>query len=254
MLKDKKIGLALGGGAVLGTAHIGVLKALVEFNIKISFISGTSIGSLIAAFTAFGFNWRSIKEIALSLDWMDISTISLSQYGLLSNKNIGELISDKIKNPNFESSSIPLAVITTDISNGEKVILTKGKVDKAVMASTSIPGLFAPVEINNDLLVDGGIVENVPISPLKKFGADYIIAVDLNAGRNQKRPENIIEVLLNTFDFTIMTATKLQTEEADMLIKPDLSKYNMVETNQIDNLIDEGYNEAKKMFEKYLNI
>lgn len=254
MLKDKKIGLALGGGAVLGTAHIGVLKALDEFNIKISFISGTSIGSLIAAFTAFGFNWRSIKEIALSLDWMDISTISLSQYGLLSNKNIGELISDKIKNPNFESSSIPLAVITTDISNGEKVILTKGKVDKAVMASTSIPGLFAPVEINNDLLVDGGIVENVPISPLKKFGADYIIAVDLNAGRNQKRPENIIEVLLNTFDFTIMTATKLQTEEADMLIKPDLSKYNMVETNQIDNLIDEGYNEAKKMFEKYINI
>lgn len=254
MLNDKKIGLALGGGAVLGTAHIGVLKALDEFNIKISFISGTSIGSLIAAFTAFGFNWKSIKEIALSLDWMDISTISLSQYGLLSNKNIGELISDKIKNPNFESSSIPLAVITTDISNGKKVILTKGKVDKAVMASTSIPGLFAPVEINNDLLVDGGIVENVPISPLKKFGADYIIAVDLNAGRNQKRPENIIEVLLNTFDFTIMTATKLQTEEADMLIKPDLSKYNMVETNQIDNLFDEGYNEAKKMFEKYLNI
>lgn len=254
MLKEKKIGLALGGGAVLGTAHIGVLKALDEFNIKISFISGTSIGSLIAVFTAFGFNWRSIKEIALSLDWMDISTISLSQYGLLSNKNIGALISDKIKNPNFESSSIPLAVITTDISNGKKVILTKGKVDKAVMASTSIPGLFAPVEINNDLLVDGGIVENVPISPLKKFGADYIIAVDLNAGRNQKRPENIIEVLLNTFDFTIMTATKLQTEEADMLIKPDLSKYNMIETNQIDNLIDEGYNEAKKMFEKYLNI
>ena len=253
MLKDKKIGLALGGGAVLGTAHIGVLKALDEFNIKISFISGTSIGSLIAAFTAFGFDWKSIKEIALSLDWMDISTISLSQYGLLSNKNIGELISNKIKNPQFENSNIPLAVITTDISNGKKVIITKGRVDNAVMASTSIPGLFAPVEINNDLLVDGGIVENVPISPLKNFGADYIIAVDLNAGRNQKRPENIIEVLLNTFDFTIMTATKLQTEEADMLIKPDLSKYNMVETNQIDNLIDKGYKEAKKMFEKYLN-
>lgn len=254
MLKDKKIGLALGGGAVLGTAHIGVLKALDEFNIKISFISGTSIGSLIAAFTAFGFDWKSIKEIALSLDWMDISTISLSQYGLLSNKNIGELISEKIKNPQFENSNIPLAVITTDISNGKKVIITKGRVDNAVMASTSIPGLFAPVEINNDLLVDGGIVENVPFSPLKKFGADYIIAVDLNAGRNQKRPENIIGVLLNTFDFTIMTATKLQTEEADMLIKPDLSKYNMIETNQIDNLIDEGYKEAKKMFEKYLNI
>jgi NTE family protein len=120
------------------------------------------------------------------------------------------------------------------------------------MASTCIPGIFIPVEIEKKLLVDGGIVENVPITPLKEMGADYIIAIDLNAEYSHKKPDNILEVLLNTFDFTLMNATKLQTEKADFLIKPDLSSFSIVDANQTADLIEKGYTEASKELKKII--
>ena len=233
-----------------GAAHVGVLRALEEFEISINCVAGTSIGAFISAFFAFNKHWTEIKEITLDLNWLDISALSLSKMGLLSNEKLGELITEHIGDANFAQADIPIAMISTDISNGEKIILKEGKVADAVMASTCIPGIFIPLEIGNKLLVDGGIIENVPISPLKEMGADFIIAVDLNAEYSHKKPEGIVEVLLNTFDFTIMTATKLQTEEADVLIKPDLSSFNMVDTNQTADLIEQGYLEAKKVFNR----
>jgi NTE family protein len=248
--KNKKIGLALGGGAVLGAAHIGVLKALHEQNISISYVAGTSIGAFVSAFVAFGKTWQEIQEIAKDLNWLDISAISLSQYGLLSNKKMGELLSERIGDVNFEDANIPTAMIATDIASGDKVVLRKGKIAQAVMASTCIPGIFAPVEIENKLLVDGGVVENVPITPLEDMGAEIIIGVDLNTERPAEKPQNIIEVLLRSFDFLIKTATELQTEEADILIKPDLSDFNMIDIDQADDLIQVGYAEAQKILQK----
>ncbi|MBN2424154.1 MAG: patatin-like phospholipase family protein [Calditrichaceae bacterium] len=248
--KNKKLGLALGGGAVLGAAHIGVLKAFEESDLTISYITGTSIGALIAAFCAFNKSSSEIEKIAKDINWPDISSISLSQFGLLSNEKLGKLIIENIGNVNIEDAAIPLSVIATDIANGQKVILKKGKLKEAVMASACIPGIFIPVEIDNKLLVDGGIVENVPTITLKNMGADYIVGVDLNAGNSHKKPDNIIEVLLNTFDFTIMTATKLQTAKANIIIKPGLSAFNMIDTDQVPDLIDAGYQEAVKVIRK----
>jgi NTE family protein len=249
-VRKKKIGLGLGGGAVLGAAHIGVLKALEENEISISYVAGTSIGAFVSAFYAFKKDLNEIEKIALDLDWFDLSGISLSQSGLLSNKKLGELISEHIGDVHFDQADIPLAMIATDIASGKKVVLQEGKVAKAAMASTCIPGIFIPVEIDDTLLVDGGIVENVPITPLQEMGAEFIIAVDLNARRSHKKPENIIEVLMNAFDFTMMTATKLQSQEADLIIKPDLSGFNMIDTEQTPDLIERGYDEAIKMLKK----
>ena len=175
--KNRKIGLALGGGAVLGAAHVGVLRALEEFDISINCVAGTSIGAFISAFFAFNKHWTEIKEITLDLNWLDISALSLSKMGLLSNEKLGKLITEHIGDVNFAKADIPIAMISTDISNGEKIILKEGKVADAVMASTCIPGIFIPLEIGNKLLVDGGIVENVPITPLKEMGADFVIGV-----------------------------------------------------------------------------
>jgi len=247
--KNKKIGLALGGGAVLGAAHIGVLKALKEHDISISYVSGTSIGAFVSAFVAFRKTWEEIEEITKDLNWLDVSGISLSQFGLLSNKKLGALITEHIGDVNFEDAKIPAAMIATDITSGDKVVLSKGNVAEAVMASTCIPGIFVPVEIENKLLVDGGIVENVPVTPLEEMGAKVIIGVDLNAEHSHKKPENIIEVLLRSFDFMTKTATELQTAEADMLIKPDLSDFNMVNIDQADDLIEKGYMEANKILQ-----
>lgn len=242
----KKIGLALGGGAVLGAAHVGVLKALQEADIKIDYIAGTSIGAFVASFFAFDKTLQEIQDIASEMEWMDISGVSLSRYALLSNRKLGELIKEHIGNKNLEDSNIPVAMIATNIATGKKVVLKKGAVSDAAMASTSIPGIFQPVKINGELLVDGGIVENVPINTVKEMGADYVIGVDLNAKHSYKEPENIVDVMVNSFHFMLMAASKLQTEEADLLISPDLSEFNRSNMDQINDLIEQGYQEAKK--------
>jgi NTE family protein len=246
----KKTGLALGGGAVLGAAHVGTLKAIDEFNIKINYIAGTSIGAFVAAFFAFGKNWKEIKEIASELKWIDITAISLTRYGLLSNDKLGELIVKHLGNKNIEDADIPLALVATDITSGKKVILDKGTLADAVMASTCIPGIFKPVEINGKMLVDGGIVENVPINTTIKMGAKYVIGVDLNSKHKYDKPDNILDVLMNSFHFLMKQTDKLQTEDADLLIKPDLSTFNRLNMNQIDDLIEKGYKDSKKVLKK----
>jgi NTE family protein len=240
----EKTGLALGGGAVLGAAHVGVLKVLEEKDIPISYISGTSIGAFVAAFYAFSKKTVDIQEIASKLKWMDISGISFTGNGLLSNDKLGELIVEYIGDKNIEDADIPLSIIATDISTGEKIVLKKGSVAQAVMASTCIPGIFNPVEIDGKLLVDGGIVENVPIDTVKEMGAGYVIGVDLNANNNFRRPNNILDVIVNSFNLMLKAAVEFQTKDADLLITPDLSSFNMIDTDQVEGLIKQGYNDG----------
>ncbi len=246
----KKIGLALGGGAVLGAAHVGVLRALKEKEIEIEFVAGTSIGAFVAAFFAFGKSWEDIQEIAADLKWLDISQIALSRYGLLSNDKMGELIGKHIGKKKIEDAEIPLAMVATDIANGKKVVLDKGSVADAVMASTAIPGIFNPAEIGKKMLVDGGVVENVPIKTTRDLGAKYIIGVDLNAQDDIEKPSNILDVLLNSFQFMRQASSELQTEKAELMIKPDLSKFNRSDMDQVDDLMEKGYKDAKKALKK----
>lgn len=117
------------------------------------------------------------------------------------------------------------------------------------MASTCIPGVFSPVEFNNQLLVDGGIVENIPIDTVRNMGAEYVIGVDLNAIKTYNKPEGILDVMINSFHFTLKTAAKYQTKDANLLITPELSKFNMVNTDQIKDLIEQGYKDAKQALE-----
>ncbi|MCF8241611.1 MAG: patatin-like phospholipase family protein [Melioribacteraceae bacterium] len=251
-LKNKKIGLALGGGVVLGAAHIGVLRALAELGIKITHTSGTSIGALVATFFAFGKTWKEIEEIALELDWLNISRLTLSQFGLLSNEKLGKLIVDNIGDVEFSDSKIPLSMIALDISKGEKVILREGKVAEAVMASTAIPGLFTPLVKNGMYLTDGGVLENVPITPLRDDNVDVIIGVDLRAKQSYREPKNIIDILITSFDLKLSNANKLQTEHADILITPDLSEFDRRNTSQVPELIKKGYDVSLPILKKHL--
>lgn len=245
-----KIGLALSGGAALGAAHFGIFQALSEKNIKIDMLSGTSIGALIASFYAYGIDPEKSQELVSHLSWKDISSFKLSRLGLLSNQKIDAFLDKHLGDVKFEDSELPFAVVATDISSGQKVVLNKGDVGRAVMASMSIPGLYEPVEIDGKLLCDGGIVENIPISPLKKMGADKIIAVNLTSYKARNKPNNILEVILNGFQFRLITAIKLVANEADILIEPDLSKFNLVDTSQTDELKRIGYKEAIKILEE----
>lgn len=245
------IGLALGSGAALGAAHIGVLKALEEHNIKPSFITGTSIGALVGALYAFGKSVEEIEEIAIGLDWLDISDIRLSKMGLLSNNEIGELLDEYLGEVTFEEANIKLAVVATDIANGEKVILDKGRVSEAVEASTCIPVIFEPIEIDGRLLVDGGLLESVPVSVLKEFGAAKTIAVDVKAFRKYKRPDDIFDVLNNSLEIALIHLAHVHIEDVDLLIQPKLGDYSRMDTNHTREMIDLGYEAAVEALDDF---
>ncbi|MDZ7716272.1 MAG: patatin-like phospholipase family protein [Balneolaceae bacterium] len=251
--KSKKIGLALGSGAALGAAHIGVLKALEENNLKPDYIAGTSIGALVGALYAFGIPVKEIEIIAEELDWLDISGFTLSGMGLLSNDELGELISERVGDVTFDQANIRLAVITTDISSGEKVVLKEGNVSQAIKASTCIPVIFEPVEINGRMLVDGGLMESIPVTPLKDFSAEYLIGVDLKSDRKYKRPEDLIDVLNNTLEIALIHLAKVKMDEVDLLIQPELGKFSRTDTSHTKEMIDLGYRAAQDAL-KNLNL
>ncbi|NMW17652.1 MAG: patatin-like phospholipase family protein [Chlorobiaceae bacterium] len=240
----KKTGLAFGGGAVLGAAHVGVIRALSELHISVSMVSGTSIGAFIAALYAFGKNWQEIRDIAFDLDWLDLSGLVLSEYGLLSNKKFGGIVTELLGHKNIEDALIPLSIVATDIGTGKKVVFSEGDVALAVMASSCIPGIFRPVDYFGALLVDGVLMENVPVSPLIESGAESIICVDLLAHHAYKKPENIIGLLLNAFYSTITNTTAIQIASVDLCISPDLSQFNLIDFNQVPDILDAGYDAA----------
>ncbi|MEI7787209.1 MAG: patatin-like phospholipase family protein [Chlorobiaceae bacterium] len=240
----KKTGLAFGGGAVLGAAHVGVIRALSELHISVSMVSGTSIGAFIAALYAFGKSWQEIRDIAFDLDWLDLSGLVLSQYGLLSNKKFGGIVTELLGHKNIEDASIPLSMVATNIGTGKKVVFTEGDVAQAVMASSCIPGIFRPVDYLGSLLVDGMLMENVPVSPLIERGAESVICVDLLAHHAFKKPDNIIGLLLNAFYSTITNTTAIQISSVDLCISPNLSQFNLIDFDQVPDILDAGYRAA----------
>jgi len=242
------VGLALGGGAVLGAAHVGVLKAMHAHAIRINRISGTSIGAFIAALYAFGKSPSEIEDIITKLDWLDVTSLTLSKYGILKNADLGKQLSSLLGEVDFKQAKIPLFLIATDLATGEKVVLQDGSVAEAVMASSCLPGIFVPVDINNRLLVDGGLVENVPVSPLRDAGEKFIIGVDLSAGRQYQKPQDIVDVFANAIDIAIDNVTRLQTSDADLIIAPGLSSYSRRDTSRIPELIKEGEKAAQQLF------
>lgn len=242
-----KIGLALSGGSSLGFAHLGVLKAFEENNIPISLISGTSAGAIIAALYAFGISFRDIEEEAVKLDWKKIARIKPCSMSVLSNATIKEILERKIGNVDISVAKIPLAVIATDIETGAKVVFKSGNVVDAVLASSCLPGLFPPIEMNGLMLVDGGIAENVPISPLKDEKCDLVIAVNLFRYRKYKRPKNIIGVFLNSLDMiNHRISTQPTQDDVDILIEPNLKDYSMSDVDDWREIMEEGYKEALK--------
>ncbi len=177
-----KIGLALGSGSARGLTHIGVLKALEENNIKIDYISGSSIGALIGGAYAMGMPVAEIEKIALQTDWKLMAklmspTFSLS--AILNDKYLGEFLNTYFENKTFDDLKIPFSTIATDIETGEMVVINSGSLLTAIRASISIPIILSPVVYKNHKLVDGGLVNPTPVDVVKEQNVDKIIAVNL---------------------------------------------------------------------------
>ena len=250
---NTRIGLALGGGAAKGIAHIGVLKAFEEEQIRIHCISGTSVGALVASYHAFGRPPESILSICSTLNLSRILNFTFERGGLFSTDNIREMIHRDLGDCRIEEADIPLAICTTDIETGEQMIFRKGNLADAVCASMAVPGLFVPVEVDGRILVDGGLVENVPISPLAKMGAGITVAVDLSYVSRYPKPEDTLDVISNAINIGIDFNTRKQLKKADVAVPLDLSDYSLTNNaDRVDELYMEGYRPMKKKIQRVL--
>ncbi len=245
-LIKKKIGLALGGGAARGLAHIGVLKVIEEEGIKIDFVAGTSVGSLIGALFCAGFRWKEINELSGKTAWKDLVEPMLPGKGLLRLEKLENKLNKLVEGRNLEELDIPLSVVTADITTGEEIILKEGPAARAVRASSSIPGIFEPVMWEDRLLVDGGLVNNVPASVVREMGAELVIAVDLNADRiKNEPPRNIFDVIVYSFLILMTNFTQHAVKKADYVIRPDLKGYSYYDLKKRNELINLGEQAAR---------
>ncbi|MGK7311190.1 MAG: patatin-like phospholipase family protein [Candidatus Longimicrobiales bacterium M2_2A_002] len=237
------LGLALGGGAVLGFAHIGLLSALADADLEIDCVAGTSAGAIVAALCAFEVGPRRIQELLSPLSWRKVSHFTRMSMGLLSNEPVGDLLEEELGDAQVEDASIPLAVVAADIHTGERVVLRSGPVSTAVRASAAIPGIYTPVEVEGRVLVDGGIVDNVPVVAARNLGADVTVAATLGDALDFDEVSNLLGVLTNAFLITVNTATRLSLEldRADVVIEPDLEPHNHWDMKQRDELMAKGY-------------
>lgn len=237
-----RLGLALGGGAVLGFAHVGLLIALDEAGMEVDCLAGTSAGAIVGALHAFGVQPQRAREILSPLTWRKVSGFSRTSMGLLSNEPVGELLEDELGEARLEDAVIPVTMIAADIHTGERIALRDGPVVDAVRASSAIPGIYTPVEIRDRTLVDGGVVDNVPVTAVREMGADVVVAATLGEALDFDEVRTLLGVLTNAFLITVNTATRLslELEHSDVIVRPDLEPHNHWDMKQRDELIAKG--------------
>jgi NTE family protein len=244
--KEPRVGLALGGGAARGIAHIGVLKVIDEMGIPISAVAGTSVGSIIGALYAGGMSADEIYQFSENIAWSKLLQLSFSGLGLAKTERLEELVEEILGDRLIESLPIPFAAVAVDIGSLEEVVYTSGPVARAVRASSSIPGIFEPVMEDDRAIVDGGVVNNLPTGISRSLGADTVVAVDLNAGiHNREKPKNLFDISYRSFSALMWNTSRSGREEADILIEPKIDHIPYHDLGKAEELFAAGRDAAR---------
>ncbi len=233
-----KIGLALGGGGAKGFAHLGVLEALSDAGIEFDVVAGTSIGALIGAVYVSG-NIDNLKNFATNISMTDLPFMlgpTWPKGGLFSGNYVEELVDKFVSIQNIEDLAKPFAAVTVDLNKAEVITFTKGDLKRAIRASTSIPGVFKPVFYEDKILVDGGVLESVPLDAVRSLGADFIVAVDLlsdisgNQNFDQGKP-SIIEIVQRSSIVAQrkITEYKFKEDPPNVVLRPPLSQVGVMD-------------------------
>jgi len=239
---EPKIGLVLGAGSARGLAHIGVLQVLIENRIPFDFLVGSSMGAVIAAIYACGGDIYMTGKLASALNTSILWDVGIPRMGFISGKKIEHFLRLLTKGKSFEDLALPLAVVATDIENGEKVVIREGPIHTAVRASISIPGIFTPVRYGNRLLVDGAVAERLPVGVARDLGADIIIGVDVTfAEDRQTHIRNTLDVILQAIEILERQIfTQITRHQATVLLQPKLGNIKSNEFNRAEECILRG--------------
>lgn len=285
--KRVKVGLVLSGGGAKGFAHIGVLKVLEQAGVEVSFIGGTSMGAIIGGLYATGYNAHQIDSIfyntnfdrllqdyiprsaknfyskredevyaiTLPFNKFRVSAPSAYSQGLYNYNLLTKLTNDVRHVTDFNKLPIPFLCIATDIETGEPILLNKGYLPQAMLASAAFPSLFSPVEINGRLLVDGGVTNNYPVEELIKLGADYIIGVDVQDDLKDRTSLNdASKILVQISNLQMMQSMPEKIKLTDIYIKPDIKNYNVISFDQGRSIISKGEEAASMFYEQLQSI
>jgi len=245
--KDKKIGIALSGGGVRGFAHLGVLKALEEKGIKPDIISGTSAGAIVGSFIAAGKTPEEVLEIMKNNSFYDYANVTVPKKGLLNLDNLNENLEKNLGTRNFSDLKLPFYAAAANIFSAEVKYFNQGDLIKIIQASSSIPVLFSPIEIDGELYVDGGLLDNLPITPIRDK-CDILIAVNVMPINKIDEVESLIDMAVRTFQLSINKENVVLGRDVDLLIEPDgLDDYHILNTKYADEIYQIGYNHCRKM-------
>ncbi len=257
--KKPKIGLALGGGGARGLAHIGVIKVLEENNIPIDFIAGSSAGAMIGAFYAYSKNIKKVEKVALSTDWRKaLSLVDPSMHqGILGGDKVKKFIEDFIGEVSFDNLKIPLSVVATNLKTGNPEIIKKGNVASSLRASISLPIIFKPVKLKGKFLTDGGLSMPIPAEAVRNMGADFVIAVNLDADNHINGKNNdfgfykIANISINILRYHLANSN---IKNADFVISPKVGKFGIGQFLDAKKIIKEGVVAAKKDIKKLKDL
>jgi NTE family protein len=249
--KTPSIGIALGGGFARGLAHIGVLKIFEAEGIPVSFVAGTSVGSVIGAAYCSGISAKELEEVAAIVRFKHFARWTISRYGIASNDRMVGFLQKVLKVKTFEELRIPLAVTATDFVSGDGVVFRSGPLIDPVRASCAYPGMFLPVNIDGRLLVDGMLAYAVPTVPLREMGADRVLGVYLSAHWvNLKGPRHVFDVVGQCFSIAQQKMCGIWEAAADLVLTPDVRGFSYDGFERATDLIAAGETVARAALPK----
>jgi NTE family protein len=240
-MAQTSIGIALGGGFARGIAHIGVLKVLEQEKIPIRFVAGTSVGALIGALYCSGVSAEELEQVATRVRFKTFARWTISRMGFADNQRMVGFLNTVLKVKTFEELRIPLAVATTDFSNGDGVVFRSGPLIDPVRASCAYPGMFLPVTIGGRMLVDGMLAHAVPTRPLREMGAERVLAVHLvGHWTNKDGPRHLFDVIGQCFSIAQEMNCAMWNQAADLVIEPDVNGYKYDDFEHAAELVKAG--------------
>ena len=240
--KPLKIGLALGGGAARGFAHVGVIAVLEEAGLKPQLVVGTSAGSLVAALYASGKTSAQLQQTALNMEEVAITDWMLPIFGrgIFRGEALARYVNELVANRSIENMVIPLGIVATDLGNGQAVLFQRGDTGAAVRASSAVPAVFVPVKIGAREYVDGGLVSPVPVRFARQMGAEVVIAVDISNPPEANSANDTLQILLQTFAIMGKSINQYELKDADVVVRPALVGLKSADFSARQRAMDAG--------------
>ncbi len=223
--RTARIGLALGGGAARGFAHVGVIQVLEEAGLHPQLVTGTSAGSLVAALYASGKTSQELRRVAETMEEAEITDwmMPILNRGALRGEALARYVNAQVSGRPIEQMKIPLGIVATDLRTGEAVTFRRGNTGSAVRASSAVPAVFQPVRIGEREYVDGGLVSPVPVKQAREMGANFVIAVDISSDPEGNPAGDTFQILMQTFAIMGKSINTLALREAEFVVRPPLS-------------------------------